>query len=231
MKYKLSRQSINSEISNILAREIKKQKAEISKVTKSNLKEIAQVVKAIEKTGLPKYLICRKLSNQLGHGIFLHPDASPIEKGQVIAPYAGIVSIVPQSDFGESSYAFAPIERMLLTKEEQLYFDKKQKYHPRRRYSLKVDADKKGNFTRFINHSEKPNVVAYLYSIPANSYGLEPARIEIIYIAKKRIHPGEQLLVSYEADEKSYWGPAKIKPFPMTPKTFRLSPSLKLIRS
>jgi hypothetical protein len=42
--------------------------------------------------------------------------------------------------------------------------------------------------------------------------------------------PGEQLLISYEDGEKSYWGVAKIKPFPMTPKTFILDSGLKLVK-
>jgi hypothetical protein len=88
---------------------------------------------------------------------------------------------------------------------------------------LKVDGFKKGNFTRFINHSEKPNVVAYTLAVPANPYGLVPVPIEVIYFAKKTIYPGEQLLVSYEEGEKCYWGAQAAKPFPMTPKTFRLS--------
>ena len=127
--------------------------------------------------------------------------------------------------------AFTPIEDICLKKEEQALFDKKRKYHPRRLYSLKVDARKKGNFTRFINHSEKPNVVAHLFAIPANVYGLKPASIEVVYIAKKNIYPGEQLLVCYEDGEKSYWGVSKIKPFYMTPKTFQLSSSLKIVAS
>jgi SET domain-containing protein len=124
------------------------------------------------------------------------------------------------------------LEKIHLTKEEQQIYHKKAAFHATRNYSLLIDAIKKGNFTRYINHSEEPNVVAALCRIPAkNSYGLSKAAIEVIYFSKKIIRPGEQLLVSYEDGEKSYWKASKIKPFVMTPKTFRLSPSLKLIVS
>jgi len=231
MRFKLPRQIISQDVKKVISRELRKQKMTISRINKKNLKELAEISKAIKKWGLPKCLICKKLAHDVGYGVFLHPDAEMISKGQAIAPYAGEISLIPQNESDDGSYAFTPIEDICLKKEEQALFDKKRKYHPRRLYSLKVDARKKGNFTRFINHSEKPNVVAHLFAIPANVYGLKPASIEVVYIAKKNIYPGEQLLVCYEDGEKSYWGVSKIKPFYMTPKTFQLSSSLKIVAS
>jgi len=73
-------------------------------------------------------------------------------------------------------------------------------------------------------------VVRYL-RIPKNRFGLEPMALEVIYFAKKKIWPGEQLLVSYEdGEEQTYWGVMGIKPYPLTPKTFQLSESLRLIK-
>lgn len=225
MKYKLSRPVIDKELLFIIKCEIKKQKIPVDRMSKKNLKELAQVSQAIRKQGCPKHLICKKLRNGLGRGIFLHPNAKPILKGQVIASYAGEISVVPQNEPDEGSYSFAPLENFHLSKSEQALLDKKNTYHSRRLYALKLDALKKGNFTRFINHSEKPNVIAETFKIPTNSFGLALAPIEIVYIAKKTILPGEQLLISYEAGEKSYWKFSEIKPFPMTPRTFRLSSS------
>lgn len=190
-------------------------------LTKKNRGELASVLTEIERSTLPKNLVRKKLRGKLGFGIFLHPKAKPILKGQLIAPYSGEVSIVAQNQDDDACYAFDPVVDFHLTKEEQKKFDPKNRYHPRRLYALKLDAAKTGNFTRFINHSSKPNVVAYLVSTRANPY-------EIIYFAKKTIQPGEQLLVSYEDEEKSYWGILGIKPFPMTPQTFKLNTSLKL---
>ena len=228
MKYKMPRQTVPSEIQKIISREMKKQKIRIARLSPKQLKELWALTETIKKSGLPKNLICRKLPHNLGRGIFLHPNAEPILKGQLIGSYAGEISLIPQNQLENGSYAFTPVEDIHLSKEEQLLFDKKRGYHPKRLYALMVDALKKGNFTRFINHSEKPNVIAHIHSVPKNSYGLDPTPVEVIYFAKKTIRPGEQLLVSYEDEEKSYWAPAKIKPFPMFPKTFSLSSSLKV---
>lgn len=231
MKYKLPRPIIEPEISKIISRELRKQKTAFPRATKAELKELAEVAKAIEESSLPPCYVCKKLPHNLGRGIFLHPDAEPILKDSVIATYSGVVSIVPQNKPDDSCYAFDPLSDMFLEKEEQFLLAKESRYHPRRLYSLKLDAYKQGNFTRFINHSEKPNVAAHTISIPSNPYGLVPSSIEIVYFAKKTIRPGEQLLVNYEGEEKSYWGILKIKPFYMTPKTFTLTSALKLNHS
>ncbi len=229
-KYKLSRPSLDPELLGIIRREIKRQKIPVYRMDKQNLRELAAVSKEIEERGCPKNLVCKKLSNNLGHGIFLHPDAEPICEGEVIASYGGEITVVAQNEPDDNGdYSFAPLENFLLSKEEQLRWDKKNPFHPRRIYALKLDALRKGNFTRFINHSSKPNIYSDMLAIPSNPFGLGPAPIEIVYFAKKTIYPGEQLLISYEAGEKSYWNAVNIKPFPMTPRTFRLSSTGKLI--
>lgn len=223
MKFKLPRQSISSELQVLGSKKIRRGGIYVPKATKRDLKGIAAVSRQIRKRGLPKHLVLKKLKGKLGYGIFLHPQAKPILKGEVIAPYAGEVFVGPQNEGEGSDYAFALLPDLLLTKEEQRTFDPKRKFHPRRLYSMDLDADKKGNFTRFINHSTKPNVAAEFLRIPSNSLNVSPAPFEIIYIASKEIRPGEQLLVCYEDEAKSYWGALGIKPFPMTPKTFQIS--------
>ena len=222
-RYNLARQVIvNPHIIGIIVKEMKRQKTSIFSASKKDLKEIADVSKEIRKRGLPKRFVRKKLPLKLGSGIFLHPKADPILQGQVIAPYAGEVSILPQNLPDDSAYAFAAISDFHLTKKEQMLLDDKLRYHPRRLYFVNIDALKKGNFTRFINHSEKPNVIAHLVRIPSNSHGVDPSPMEIVYYAKRTIFPGEQLLVCYEDGEKSYWGSLDVKPFPMTAKTFVL---------
>ena len=228
MEFKLPRLKISQILNHFASKKIKKQKIYVPRITKKNLNEIAAITRVIERGGLPKYLVLKKLKGKLGHGIFLHPEAKPILKGEAIAPYSGEVLIGPQN-FGESSdYMFSLITDLVLTKEEQRLLDPKAKYRPRRVYSIDLDADKQGNFTRYINHSEKPNVEALLLKIPANSVGLQPAPFEMIYVAKATILPGEQLLVCYEGEDKSYWSALGIKPFPMTAKTFRIDSTLKI---
>ncbi len=231
MKYKLPRPVINQEINKVVSKAIRKQKIAIIRATKKNLKEMAALVEIIKQEGLPKYFVCKKLPKELGYGIFLHPEAKPILKGQIISSYAGEVSLTPQNLSDDSSYTFAPLYDIIFTKEEQMLFDRDRPFHPKRLYSLNIDAEKNGNFTRFINHSNQPNVTAELVRVPKNSYGLTPSSIEVVYMAKKTIRPGEQLLVSYEGEENSYWGAMGIKPVLITPKTLKLSPSLELTGS
>lgn len=222
MKFKLTRQKISKELSALASKKIRQNKIYIPRATKNNLADIAAVGRKMRKTGLPKHLVRKKLKGKLGYGIFLRSDAKPIRKGEAIAPYSGEVLLVPQNNEDDSDYIFSLITDLKLTRKEQYLLDPKSRYHPRRLYAIDLDAEKKGNFTRFINHSEKPNVEAHLLRIPANALGVRPAAFEIIYIAKKTIRPGEQLLVCYEGEDKSYWGAKNIKPFPMTPKTFQV---------
>ncbi|HEY2810396.1 MAG TPA: SET domain-containing protein [Rhabdochlamydiaceae bacterium] len=222
MKFKMPRQLLAKDVLKIVSREVRAQKLRFSRTSLRELKEMALVSQAIERSGLPKYLLCKKLNENLGWGIFLRHDAKPLKKGQVIASYAGEISLIAKHADDDGAYAFTPLEDIHLTREEQACYDPDRTYHPKRLYCLKVDARRKGNFTRFINHSEKPNVVAYSLAVPSNPYGLIPAPVEIIYFAKKTIYPGEQLLVSYEDGEKSYWRSFGQKPFPMYPKTFTL---------
>lgn len=231
MKYKLPRQLDNPETRAIIAREVRRQKLYIPVASKSRLKELAEVARAIVKTGLPSYLVLKKLPGRLGHGIFLHPEAKPILRGEVIAPYTGEVVFVPQNEMDDSPYAFEIMSKVILNRKEQMDLCNEERYHSRRHYSIHIEALKKGNFTRFINHSDQPNVVAGLFKIPTNSYGLTPSPLEVIYRAQKMIYPGEQLLVCYEGDDASYWSALEIKPIPIVPKTFTLNSKLKLIKS
>ncbi len=229
MRFKLPFPLVDQSISALIISEIKKQKLSIPRTSKEVLHQIAKIAEEIKRTGLPKYLVCKKLPRGMGRGIFLHPKAKPLLKGDVIAPYSGIVTVSPQNAPDDSAYIFELIGQFRLSKEEQAHFSKRIPYHPRRLYSVNLDALKRGNFTRFINHSDTPNVVAHQVQIPANPLGLPPCPLQIIYLAKKTIHPGEQLLVCYEAGEKSYWTSADFQPVPVNPKTFQIDDALHLI--
>ncbi len=230
MKFLLKRQEISQELKDFGAKKMRKHKVYVPRASQKILKSLLTVLEEIEKNGLPKYLVHKKLKKGLGYGIFLHPEAKPILKGDVIGPYSGEVSLSPQNELNTSDYIFSLMLGLHLTRKEQRLWDPKRCYRPRRLYSIDLDACKKGNFTRFINHSEKPNIEAKFLRIPKNSLGLAPAPFEVFYVAKKTIRPGEQLLVCYEgAEDKSYWGALNIKPFPMTPQTFQINASLELV--
>lgn len=229
MEFRLARQISTPEANAVIQREVKKTDPYTTKLTKKNLAELAQVSKEIEEIGIPKHLVCKELPHDLGSGIFLHPQAKPLLKGSILAPYSGVVYFVPQNVPDDSCYAFAPLASVLLKKAEQQHFDPKRTFHPRRQYLMSLDALKEGNFTRFVNHCSKPNIVAHLVKVPKNTLGLATSHLEVIYFIKKTVQPGEQLLVSYEDGESSYWGVLGIEPFPMTPKTFQLDASLRLV--
>ncbi len=230
MKFKLARQEISPDLDALYIKTIKKQNLYLPQPNKAFLKKLVEISQIIQSSGLPEHLVLKKLKGNIGHGIFLHPEASSIPAGEAIGPYSGEVFISSQDDENDSDSLFGLLSNISLTREEQLFWDPKKRFQPNRLFSIDIDASKKGNFTRYINHSEKPNVEAKHLCIPFNSSGQNQPSFEIIYLAKKTILPGEQLLVSYDkGSSKSYWGPMKLKPFPMTPTTFKLTPSLELI--
>ena len=231
--YALPRQIFPQEIKPIAQREVERIYIQLDRLSSKKIQELQEACQTIEKEGLPKSFVLAPLPDGIGKGLFLHPKASPLEKGKVIAPYAGVVSIQKEyaTEPDDSSYAFAMLFKMLLTKSEQQLWDPKSRFHPKRHYMLNLDAEKKGNFTRYINHSEEPNVEAYLYEIPKNKYGLEPMPIEVIYQVKKKILPCEQLMVSYEDETKSYWNAIGIKPRPIHPRTYMIDEKLKVYQT
>lgn len=234
MKYNLSRQIFiqDQEVQKAISKEAEAQKEEIFKPTTQNLKEIAEVCSAIEAKGLPDYLIIKKLPHDLGHGLFLRPNAKPLKKGTVIAPYSGEVELIAHSDERDSAYMFAIFTELTLDKPSQQAINPKAKFSPRRLYALNLDAEKKGNFTRFINHSSlEPNVEAKLLRIGKNKLGLKEMPVEVVYFAQKTIKPGEQLLVCYEDEDETYWSAVGITPYPMDPKTFKINSKLELVES
>lgn len=223
MRFKQPRQKISSKLSALAYMKIRKDRIRISKASRKNLIELVEIGKEIEQIGLPKYLVRKKLQGSLGYGIFLRADTKPILRGEAIGAYSGKVIIVPKHQVDDSDYIFSLLSDLKLTKEEQKWVNPKMRFHPRRLYSIDLDAEKMGNFTRYINHSsEEPNIEARLIEIPQNDIGLEPGRFEMIYFARKKISPGEQLLICYEGDDESYWGAMNIEPFPMTPRTFQI---------
>lgn len=227
-RYRLPGPVLPPEWHALVQRELRRQKEKMRRLTPFQLRTLKVLLTSISKNELPPYLKRKKLPHALGHGIFLCPKAAPLRKGQIIGLYTGIPLFVPKNDPEESLYAFEPLSDILLSKDEQQKWDSTRQYHPRRLYSLYIDAVKTGNFTRFINHSEKPNLRAELVQIPPNSYGIPTSPLEVLYIVDTPILPGEQLLISYDGDEHSYWKNLDIKPWPLFPRTFLCGPDGRL---
>lgn len=229
MKYKLVRPQFDPVLKAACDREILKQGLIIRKPTDKVLNELALLCHIIKEKGLPDNLVLKQLPDPMGWGIFLHPKADPIKKGTLIGSYGGEVYVLPQNVSDDSAYAFVPLEDMHLSKDEQKSLDGSRSFHPSRKYILCIDAKNKGNFLRFINHSEKPNIQARLMRVKKNNLGLSETPIEVLYFAKTTIKPGSQLLVSYEEGEESYWSVLKIKPEPIIADTFTIDHKLNLL--
>lgn len=221
-RYRLPQAAWTDREQALIRRELDRQNVAVRRLSKEKLSDLVSISEAVARSGLPKYLLCVKLPEPLGYGVFLRPDAKPLARGALIGIYSGKVRIVPQHEPDDALYAFEPLSDVHLLKEEQLRWDPKRVYRSKRAYSVQVDAGRQGNFTRFINHSEEPNVRAELITIPKKQKGLAPSALEVLYMACRVIRPGEQLLVSYEGDDDSYWSALGIKPMPVVASTFSL---------
>ena len=118
------------------------------------------------------------ISKKVGYGIFAAAD---IEPGQLIGEYTGLIydaltytKRTPRnSNYAWSIYAPASKKNAIL-------------FH--------VDAKDHCNFTRMINHSYEPNVIAVTMHGPDGS--------RILYVATEKIKKDEQILVNYGT---GYW--------------------------
>lgn len=126
--------------------------------------------KEIEKGEHPE-LIIKWIDERVGYGVFAHQD---IRVGTFIGEYTGVVR--KRSTDEENFYCF-----------EYAIGDNWKS-------PFVIDAQGKGNYTRFINHSNTPNAE------PVSVY-LNGA-MHVILIAQKPIRKGEQLCYHYGAD---YW--------------------------
>lgn len=104
----------------------------------------------------------------------------------MIGEYTGIVIEIHKSPELDKSYAWTVSSPEYCRDQGKFFY---------------VDAKKAGNFVRFINHSEYPNVKA-LTVYCQNQW-------HMIYIAARPIKKDEQLLVDYGA---GYWHSKACKP-------------------
>ncbi len=183
-------------------------------------KDILRVSKEIEQTGIPSHLYLAHVHPKVHIGVFLKPDAPAIEEGTLIGVYTGQYELV-ESDITEgTSYAYDVAQGVSIKKSEYKHvLHPKQPWSQDIEYSVQTSAIKKGNFTRYINHSSlETNIEAVVSKLP-------DGRIEILLLALKTIHPGEQLFSCYGGQ---YWKALNIIPNDMRPSTYVLTPSLKV---
>lgn len=123
-------------------------------------------------TGEPALVSIRWIDSVMGYGVFAEKAFAPMH---FIAEYAGLVRKRSKHD-NKNAYCF---EYLLEPDEETPYL---------------IDAENQGGVSRFINHSNKPNLLS--------AFVLVDEIPHIILYTSKRIERGEELTYDYGPD---YW--------------------------
>lgn len=139
---------------------------------------IARFTAAI-KTGYQSSLYLKYINERIGYGTFA--DA-PIQKDDIVGEYTG--KVIQE----HTALAMPGSERTYLMALSYCYADYNWPA------SLYIDAKKMGNFTRFINHRKKPNVICKLIS--------DGYMWHVILVATKHIAKDKQLFINYG---DGYW--------------------------
>lgn len=169
----------------------------------------------INACGIPKNLALCQISDRLGKGIFLRPDAGEVPANVFIGIYAGEFQIVHQKDPERSSYAFTVLSDLELSSWELDAVEGSRNYEINQ-FCLEVEAGRTGNFTRYINHAKAGAAnVEYRYIL------MPDGTIQIGLWTKRQVAPGDQLMYDYGDD---FWISHKIVPDEVEPRTFRLYP-------
>lgn len=115
----------------------------------------------------------RWIDSVIGYGAFAEKE---IRVGAYVGEYTGVVRHLSRLHSDHNPYCF---------------------HYPTRFWSLKyfvIDSMREGNFTRFVNHSQHPNLDPLCL--------VDRGLLHQIFIANKVIKPGEQLTFNYGDD---YW--------------------------
>lgn len=121
-----------------------------------------------------------------------------IKRGDMVIEYTGIVEI--DNIFDE--------DNLYLWDYPTIFVDTVPGKKRRKKVKFCINAEKVGNYARFINHSHRKYQNVGIRIVPCNG------KWHVLYIAKKDINPGEQLLTYYGM---GYWRDRKIVPFTITP--------------
>lgn len=136
----------------------------------------------------------RWINKTVGYGVFSEVD---LERGDMVCEYTGILCQDIADD--ENGYIWDyPTHRF-----ETIPGKKRRK-----KIKYCIDALTEGNFARFINHTIRKYQNVGVVIVPRNNLW------HVIYVAKKSIKKGQQLLTYYGTD---YWRDRQIVPTPIEP--------------
>lgn len=122
---------------------------------------------------------------------------APIKKGAMVCEYTGILC----EDSGDS-------DNLYLWDYPTFFYESDPKRKRRKKIKFCIDAEKAGNVARFINHTTREYQNVGVQIVPAHGFW------HIIYVAKKDIKKGQQLLTHYGV---AYWRDRQIVPKPIKP--------------
>lgn len=122
---------------------------------------------------------------------------APIKKGDMVCEYTG--RLYEDSENTDNLY---------LWDYPTFFYEADPKRKRRKKIKFCIDAEKAGNVARFINHTTREHQNVGVQIVPANGFW------HVIYVAKKDIKKGQQLLTHYGV---AYWRDRQILPKPIKP--------------
>ena len=139
-------------------------------------------------------LFIKWVNKTVEYGAFADSD---ISRGDMICEYTGNLSI----DTGA-------VENLYLWDYPTVMFEKVPGKKRRKKIKFCIDAQDQGNIARFINHTTREYQNVGVQIVPAQGLW------HIIYVAKKDIKKGQQLLTHYGME---YWRDRQIVPKAIKP--------------
>ncbi|MCB1112655.1 MAG: SET domain-containing protein-lysine N-methyltransferase [Chlamydiales bacterium] len=144
-----------------------------NKVTGHEQRELGQKYSEMIASGRTKKLTIKWIDSVIGFGVY---SQELIQPGEYIGEYTGLLRQTRRNSHDFNAYCF---------------------HYPTRFWSLNyyiVDAQNEGNITRFINHSDEPNLE------PFGVY--DRGLLHLVLISNRQIPPNTQLTYDYGDD---YW--------------------------
>lgn len=124
-------------------------------------------------SGYTEDVVIRWIDEKIGYGLFANRD---ISEGSFVGEYSGVVRRLYRKKPETNDYSF---------------------HYPSRFWSWKyyvIDAQQQGNYMRYINHRDDPNLVPKCL--------VDRGILHHVFFASKKIHKGDQLTFDYGKD---YW--------------------------
>jgi hypothetical protein len=183
----------------------------------------------LKKKSPKSHLVVEQVTPQIGSGVFLSTRSLPIPADTLVGFYYGDMHILCEDDLEKedsylsSQYVFSVMRFKLdefdhaqLIHSQQIP-DRGHPFHPENTYILYVDAEKKGNLTRYINHSTHANCAFQVVYLRTPDGKIVPTPL---VRTTKMIESGEQLLLNYG---KNFFKAKEGGEIQMTPQTYTLS--------